>query len=157
MDQLNWTHGAVAGAVLLGATMAHPYIMQALNALPNYLTRRAKARFDAAVAAGKIPPQVARLASALKRATFEWADKEFPASVGPDKMATVLAALERLPFVGALVAADAAGVQEDLQAEYNAARAEVAAEAAADKAKADATAAAAAAAAAGGADAPAKV
>lgn len=119
----------------LGWGIARPFVMPkieaALTALPAMLAARAKARFDAAVAAGNVPPPLARLARKLKRAVFEWANEEMPDAPGAEKMDAAIAYLAQIPLVGLAVSADPAAVRRDLQLEYDAMRAQVKKEAAA--------------------------
>lgn len=115
--------GSVVGAV--AGPFVRPYIQKILSAIPNWLVTRAKARYDAQVAAGNVPPPVARLVSALKRAVFDWANKELPDDVGPEKMALAVATLSQLPYIGPLVAANPDAIKKDLQIEYDAWREEI--------------------------------
>lgn len=125
LKTISLSHLSVGAAgVAVGAYFKAELVI-VLRALPNYLVTRAKARFDADVKAGKISPPIARLAVVLKRAVFFWADQELPQALGDEKMAMVLHGLENLPYVGALVRADPEGIEADLQAEYEAMRAEV--------------------------------
>lgn len=130
LNQLGASHLSVAGVALLLGAKLKPKIDAALRALPDYLIKREKARFEAAVASGQIPPAAARLARKLKRAVLEWADEELPAALGEDKMARGLATLQALPYIGALVAADPKGVEAELQLEYDAWRGAIKKEAA---------------------------
>lgn len=127
---INGAHAGVVGLSLIVGAAARPYLEQSARALPHWLATRARDRFEAEVAAGKISPPVARLARALKRAVLTWADAEMPQALGHEKMALALLSIEKLPYIGPLVAADPQGVEDELQAEYDAVRREVALEAA---------------------------
>lgn len=133
LNTLDASHLSVAGIGLALGAWLKPQLTALARAFPDWLVRREKAKFEAAVAAGQIPPAAARLARALKRAVILWADQEMPTALGDDKMAKALAILEKLPYIGALVAADPQDVEDELQAEYDAMRAEVKKEAGDDK------------------------
>lgn len=122
---INAHHAGVVSISLMVGALARPYLEKSAGALPAWLATRAKARFDADVKSGKIPPPAARLAVALKRAVLTWADKELPAAAGEEKLAQAVLCLGRLPFIGTLVAADPQGIEDELQLEYKAMRAEI--------------------------------
>lgn len=125
LPALDRSHAFVAAAAAAFGAYLKPQLGRALRAFPDWLVTREKAKFEAAVAAGRIPAPAARLAVRLKRAVIVWADQELPDAVGPEKMAQAVLCLARLPFIGRLVAADPAGVERALQVEYDAMRAEI--------------------------------
>lgn len=116
-----------AGAWHLIRPFAQPYIDKGLNALPAYIAGRARDRFAADVAAGKIPPPVVRLVKAIGRAAIQWADAEIgtPASTDGQAKAIVMA-LARVPYIDKLVAADPADAAHDISVALDALKAQLA-------------------------------
>ena len=139
-DVLAAVPSASAGSAVFGAFAWHlvrpyaqPTIDKALAAFPAWLASRAKDRFKAALAGGKVPPQALSLLRALYRATFAWADQELSTGSDADKVAAIAAGLAALPGIGKLVAADPEGVKREIAIELAAVKAEVAKDAAAPK------------------------
>ena len=95
-------------------------LIRTIRPFPGLVVRRIKNRIHALAAAGKIDAPTMRLLRSYGQATFAWADEELPDNPGPEKMKAVIDRLCGVPYVGIIVRADRAGVQQVLQAAYDA-------------------------------------
>lgn len=118
---------AIVGA--LGGTALVAGVIKAIIPIPALLVGKVKAAIKAAADKGNLDAPTRRLGSAIWKAMFQWADAELPNVAGPEKMDAILDKLSALPYLGVLVRADRADAKKILQAEFDAMKAEVAAEA----------------------------
>lgn len=123
VDMFSLLLGAIGGPAIVACAI------KAITPIPKMLANKLKDRVKALAAAGKIDAPTMRLLKALGAAAFSWIDEELPDEVGADKMAALLDRLALVPYLGILVRIDRPGVQEVLQAAYNAINGEAKAEA----------------------------
>lgn len=117
----------------IGATVARSLeaaAVQAVRRLPALAIGFLKARVQKQIAAGKIDAPTVKLLKAYAAATFDWVDEELPDAPGDAKMLAAIDRLAAVPYLGLIVRADRAGVQQVLQAAYDAINAEAKAAAA---------------------------
>lgn len=117
LKHVDLTSAAIGAAV---ARTAEAAIIRAIKPLPGLAVGALRKRVQALAAAGKIDAPTLKLLKAYARATFEWVDEELPDSPGPEKMAAAIDRLAAVPYLGVLVRADRAGVEQILQAAYDA-------------------------------------
>ena len=123
LDPVSTIIGALGGTALVAG------IIKAIKPLPALAVAWVKKSIKAAAAKGNLDAATLRLGGTIWRACFEWADAEFPRISGPEKMDAILDKLSAVPYLGVMVRADRADAKKILQAEFDAMRAEVAAEA----------------------------
>jgi len=106
--------GAVAARALEAAAVKF------VKTAPGVAIGILKKRLHALAATGKIDAPTIKLLKAYAQATFDWVDEALPDAPGPEKMAAALDRLALVPYLGIIVRADRAGVQQILQAAYDA-------------------------------------
>lgn len=117
LQHVDLTSAAIGAAV---ARTAEAAIIKAIKPLPGLVVGMLRKRVQALAAAGKIDGPTLKLLKSYARATFEWVDEELPDSAGAEKMAAAIDRLAAVPYFGVLVRADRAGVEQILQAAYDA-------------------------------------
>lgn len=117
LQGIDLTSAAIGAALARGVEAA---VKAAVTRVPGLVVGLLKARVQRLAAAGKIDGPTMKLLKAYAQATFDWVDEELPDEPGPAKMQAALDRLAAVPYVGLVVRANRAGVQEVLQAAYNA-------------------------------------
>lgn len=117
LQSFDWTAAAIGAAAARSVEAA---IVQTVKRAPALAIGLLRKRIQALAAAGKIDAPTMKLLRAYAKATFDWVDEELPDEPGPEKMQAALDHLAGVPYVGVIVRADRAGVQQILQAAYDA-------------------------------------